>query len=106
MVVQLFLLAYAVAVGFVAAGILTSLWQLLTAKPPQLSVPSGSVPAVTAAIAFAAVAGPIVVLRIATEKGHTDGPGRVAIGLAISVLWSCCLGLLLLEFILAMARLV
>lgn len=101
---ELFLLAYAASVGLVAAGILTSIAQLATETPPRFVQPSGGALSVLGALAFAAVAGPIVVLRLATEyRGQNELVAR-AFGIGIATLWSCCLGLLMLEAILAALR--
>ncbi|MFO1184075.1 MAG: hypothetical protein U1E56_04745 [Bauldia sp.] len=101
---ELFLLVYAACVGLVAAGILTSFTQWVTEAPPRFVRPSGGALSYVGALAFAAVAGPIVVLRLASDHRQQNGTAVIAAGIGIATLWSCCLGLLLLEVILAALR--
>jgi hypothetical protein len=100
-VFELVVLIYAVAVGFVAAGIATSFRQLLTAEPPRLSLIGERWTTLAATLAIFAVTGPLLVFR-AVVSGRLAERRSLAWtigGITIVGLWSCCLGILVMGLV-------
>lgn len=93
------LLAYVIAVGLAAAGIATSLRELVTARPAAFAVAGGSYPALLIGLAGIALTGPILVLRAGWRAWLEDGrPIRwLALAGLVALLWSGCTGVLILD---------
>jgi hypothetical protein len=98
-VFEMMIVLYATAVGFVAAGIVSSGYQLVTAQPLKLVI-GGTTASIARATVLCAVAGPLLITRaLATEyaaKNRT--PTILAAGTFAAIVWSCCLGILILGF--------
>jgi hypothetical protein len=99
-VIQILLLAYAAAAGFVAAGFLASLYQLLTNEPARFMVGSESVWAGLVAIAICVFAGPFILMRQAVRGRFLERRpiGWLAASTAIATGWSLCSGILMIQF--------
>lgn len=99
MLLESFLLLYAIAVGFVAAGLVTSFYQLVTSEPARFQVSGYGLGALAAAGIFFAFSGPLLVFRAVVHARLRLGqPLSVTIaGLVICLIWSCSLGLVLLD---------
>ena len=96
---------YATAVGFVVAGIVSSFYQLVMAKPLKLVIGSTTA-SIARATMLCAVTGPLLITRaLAVEfaaKNRT--PALLAAGTFAAMVWSCCLGILVLGFTLSIVR--
>ena len=101
--IQLFVLLYSVATGFVTAGIVASFYQWITAEPPRFGPLGASAAALMVTFLFCAVAGPFIIMRnaIAGRRKQKLALGWIAGSLAIAGMWSACSGLLVLDFALA-----
>ena len=104
MVRDLLLLAYAVAVGFVAAGITASFYKMLTSEPAAFRLLGASALAWVTTFAFCALTGPVIVIDYAIKSRRVDRLpfGWVAAGVAMAALWSCCVGIIVLEVVLSL----
>ncbi len=91
------LLLYATAVGFVAAGVVSSGYQLVTAQPLKLVI-GGTTGSIARATLLCAVAGPLLIARaLAAEfAARNRTPTILAAGTFAAMVWSCCLGILIL----------
>jgi hypothetical protein len=101
---ELLVLAYATAVGFAAAGIASTFYQWVTARPVAFVLPSGRIVAcVLAGVSFALV-GPYIVARTAIRSVTVDRrPATWLVGgFAIVLLWSACSGILVLDLALSL----
>lgn len=100
---DLLLLAYAGAVGFVAAGIAGSLYKMVTSEPARFGLLGESALALITTFAFCALTGPVIVVNraIETRRAYQLPLGWVAAGIALAGLWSCCLGIVVLELALS-----
>lgn len=105
MLFELMLLLYVLAVGFVTAGIVTSFYQLVTAKPPAFRLAGDSVAAILASGIFFPLAGPMLMFRFAYAGAEPRKLSkRTVAGLAIALVWSGSLGLFLLDGVLRLAQ--
>jgi hypothetical protein len=97
---QLALAAYAAAAGFVAAGFIGSLYQLLTDKPPRFSVEADSILTSISSTFVCIFAGPFIIMRQAIRgRILEDRPlGWLAASAAIAAGWSLCSGIIVIEF--------
>ena len=100
---ELLLLGYAGAVGFVSAGIAASFYKMVTLEPARFRLLGESVFAWFTAALFCALTGPVIVAGHAIERRRRE---RIPLswvlgGIVVAGLWSCCLGVLVLELILA-----
>jgi len=98
------LLLYCAAVGFVAAGIAASFYKLVTAERARFSIVGETVFGLATSFLFCALTGPVIVVDFAIRNRHAD---RVPFtwllaGLSVAALWSCCLGLVVLQLILVL----
>lgn len=99
---ELLLLVYAGAVGFVAAGIAASFYKMITLEPARFRLLGRSFLAWMTAVALCAVTGPVIVVDHAIQSRRKDRIPMLWVfgGVFIAGLWSCCLGVLVLELIL------
>lgn len=99
---EFLLLAYVAAVGFVAAGIAASFYKMVTLEPARFRLLGQSFFSWMTAMIFCAVTGPFIVVDQAIQsrrRDHTPILWVFAV-VGIATLWSCCLGVLVLELIL------
>lgn len=91
------ILLYATAVGFVVAGIVSSLYQLVTSKPLKLVIGTTTA-SIARATMLCAVAGPLLITRALTVElaARNRTPTIIAAGTFAAIAWSCCLGILVL----------
>jgi hypothetical protein len=100
---DLLLLLYAGAVGFVAAGLGASFYKLVTDETARFALGSQSAFGIATGMLFCALTGPAIMARLALAGG---GDARLPLGwriagIGIAMLWSCCLGLVVLQVVLA-----
>jgi cytochrome c biogenesis protein CcdA len=98
---ELIILGYAGTVGFVAAGIVASLYQWVTSEPARFMLLGSGMPAMVTSFAFCAMTGPIIVLDHAVRLRQAEkGPlSWLFAGLFVTALWSCCSGVVLLSVV-------
>jgi hypothetical protein len=99
---ELTLLAYVGAVGFVAAGIAASFYKLVTHEPARFRLTGSTAGAWLSALLFGAVTGPVILVNYAMQKHRAEGMSVLVVfgGIVLAGLWSCCLGVLVLELVL------
>jgi hypothetical protein len=93
---------YVTAVGFVAAGLLSSFVQLISGQPMRFGVEPASLPASTGAVLLRMLAGPAILMRNAWRAMRIEARPKIWFGLsaAIAAMWSLLSGALLLDLIL------
>lgn len=103
MLFEITVLAYATAVGFVSSGIAASFYKMLTLQPARFRIFQGGYLASLTSVAFCALTGPMIVMDHAMERRRKDrlAVGWFLAGAGIAALWSCCVGMLVLEFALS-----
>lgn len=101
--VELMLLAYVTATGFVAAGLVSSFYQLVTAEPARFALLGQTMLGWLLTFLFCAVTGPFIIVRNAIEGRRTAKQPLVLLfgSLLVAALWSSCSGVLMLDFALA-----
>ncbi len=93
------LYAYVTAIGFCAAGLCTSAWQLVTGLPLKFGLQAEhSVGAIFGVLARV-MAGPVIVMRNAIRGAVVEGraPVWLALSTFISMVWSFFTGVVMLE---------
>lgn len=105
MIVELLKVAYAISIGFVAAGILASTYQLMTLKPPSFVVSLETWGSVAMSVFLCAFAGPFIVMRNAIRGRQVEGrPVKwFAISAVITAVWSFCSGLVMIDLALSLS---
>ena len=95
--------AYTIAVGFVAAGLIGSLFQLLTKQPVAFELLHKKGSAAMVGVVTLVVAGPAVIMSNAIKARLLEGrPGHwLAFSTVISAAWSFLQGVFILSFILS-----
>lgn len=93
--------AYTIAVGFVAAGLIGSLFQLLTNKPVAFELLHKSGGAAIVGVMTLVIAGPAVIMHNAIRGRLLEGrPGHwLAFSTVISAAWSFLQGVFILSFV-------
>ncbi len=104
MVRDVLLLLYCGAVGFVAAGIAASFYKLVTTEPARFSIVGETVFGLATSFLFCALTGPVIVVDFAIRNRRTDRvrAGWLLAGVSVAALWSCCLGLVVLQLVLTL----
>lgn len=96
---------YVTAIGFCAAGLCTSSWQLVTGRPLKFSLQiEQTLPAIFGVFARV-VAGPIIVMRNAVRGAIIEkrAPFWLALSTFISTVWSFFTGIVVLELLFRLA---
>ena len=97
---EYFLYAYVTAIGFCAAGLSASLSQLLTGRPMAFSLEHAAPRPTVVGVLARVVAGPAIVMRNAIKAALMGRPPHwLMLSTLISVVWSFCSGVVLLELI-------
>ena len=99
---EVFALVYVTCVGFVCAGILASLYQMVARRPARFRLAVDTWPGVIVSIGVVTFAGPFILMRNALRGrriehrpiGWLFGSG------AIAGVWSACSGVFLLNMVL------
>ncbi|WP_181702218.1 DUF6949 family protein [Chthonobacter albigriseus] len=101
---ELIITFFAIATGFVGAGILSSLYQLVTTRPARFDMEGETVLKGIAAIMLLMFAGPVILMRNAIRARLEERRpfGWLAASTVIAGCWSLCSGFVLLEFVLAL----
>ena len=100
---DLILSAFAMASGFVAAGLLSSLYQLVTASPVRFEMSTDRVVATVVQVTLLMFAGPVVLMRNAIRGRIIEHRplGWLAASATVAAVWSLCSGIVVMEFALA-----
>ena len=93
---------YATAVGFVAAGVLSSFVQLVSGEPMRFGIEPSSVLASFGGVVLRVLAGPAILMRNAWRGLRLEARPKFWFGIsaAIAAIWSLLSGALLLDLIL------
>ena len=104
--VQFLSFVYLCVAGFVAAGVLASLHQMITERPPQFVMPAGSLAAGLGGAIVCVFAGPFIIMRNAVRGRLIERRplGWLAASAVIALLWSLCSGIVLVDFAQTLAR--
>ncbi|MBN9671067.1 DUF6949 family protein [Roseibium aggregatum] len=99
---DLLLVGYIACAGFVAAGVLGSLYQLVTSNPPRFSFASESLPVFLADIFVCLFAGPFIIMRNAIRGRRIEKRplGWLVASSTIAGMWSMCSGVLVMNVVL------
>jgi len=95
------LYAYVTAIGFCAAGLCTSAWQLVTGLPLKFSLRAEHSFAALFGVLARVMAGPVIVMRNAIRGAVVEGraPFWLALSTFISMVWSFFTGVVMLELL-------
>ncbi|MER2606210.1 MAG: hypothetical protein ABTQ29_10290 [Siculibacillus sp.] len=101
---ELAIAAYATACGFVAAGLLSSLYTLVTDKPVKFSVELETFWRGMVDLVLCAFTGPFIIMRNAIRGRRIEQRpvGWLVASTAIAAGWSLCSGIVVVQFALAM----
>lgn len=90
---------YITSIGFCAAGLCTSSWQLVTGRPLKFGLQVDQTGAAILGVFARVLAGPVIVMRNAIRGAIIEGraPFWLALSTFISVVWSFFSGVVLLE---------
>ncbi|MCE1237967.1 MAG: hypothetical protein LWW93_16580 [Hyphomicrobiales bacterium] len=104
MLYQLAIAAYATTCGFVAAGILSSFYTLVTNRPVSFAVELGTLWRGLVDLVMCAFAGPFIIMRNAIRGRIIEQRpvGWLVASTAIAAGWSLCSGIVVVQFALAM----
>lgn len=99
LVVEVLILFYCTVTGFVAAGLLGSLYQLITSKPPQFKLQSEGVLALATGTLLFFFAGPFILMRNALRGRLIERRpvGWLAASAFIAAMWSSLSGMFVLS---------
>jgi len=105
-VFQLILAVYIACAGFVAAGVLGSLYQLLTKEPPRFNFSIESLTGIVSGIFMVLFAGPFIIMRNAIRGRRIENRplGWLVASSTIAGMWSLCSGLLVVQVALGLAH--
>ena len=104
MILQLAIVAYAVAAGFVAAGFIGSLYELITDQPPRFVLNAETLLSGIGTIFICVFAGPFIIMRQAIRGRILERRplGWLAASAAIAAGWSLCSGIVVIQFAMAL----
>ena len=103
MTFELLLAVYMACAGFVAAGLIGSLYQLVTGTPPKFQVRLESFPGTFVSCILCAFAGPFIIMRNAIRGRRVENRpiSWLVASSTIAAMWSICTGILVLQFALS-----
>ena len=98
---EVFEFVYVTCVGFVCAGILANIYQLVAQRPVGFRVQDGSLPLAVTSVMMCTFAGPFILMRNAMRGRRMEGRpiGWLFGSSAIASVWSACSGVLLLHLV-------
>ncbi|MBO0344878.1 DUF6949 family protein [Roseibium limicola] len=106
MLFELVIALYIGSAGFVAAGLLGSLYQLLTNTPPHFNIDVGTILGAIAGVGLCIFAGPFIIMRNAIRGRRLEGRplGWLVASSTIAGMWSLCSGIVVMHFALGLAQ--
>lgn len=98
---EFFFYFYVTAIGFCAAGLCTSSWQLVTGRPLKFGLQADKTALAILGVLARVLAGPVIVMRNAINGAIVEGraPYWLALSTFISTIWSFFSGVVLLELL-------
>ena len=92
---------YVTAIGFCAAGLCTSAWNLVTGRPLKFGLQVDRTGHAVLGVFARVLAGPVIVMRNAIKGAVVEGraPYWLALSTFISAVWSFFSGVVLLELL-------
>lgn len=105
MLSDLFIAFYIASAGFVAAGLIGSLYQLLTNQPPRFNFAVDSIIGTIGTVGLCLFAGPFIIMRNAIRGRRIEGRplGWLIASSTIAGMWSMCSGIIVMHFALGVA---
>lgn len=103
---EILTIVYLCIAGFVAAGFLASLYQMITARPPQFAVSAETLSEGLGGAVLCVFGGPFIIMRNAIRGRTMEGRplGWLAASSVIALAWSLCSGVVLVDCALMLAR--
>lgn len=95
---------FAIATGFVAGGVLSSFYQLVTSQPARFDAIGDRIVSGVGMVILLMFAGPVVLMRNAIRGQVLErrAPAWMAASALIAAAWSLCSGTVVLQFALAL----
>jgi len=96
---DLLIVGYIASAGFVAAGVLGSLYQLVTQEPPKFSLAGEGLLPFLAGIFLCVFAGPFIIMRNAIRGRRIEKRplGWLVASSTIAGMWSMCSGVMVMN---------
>ncbi|CTQ51722.1 hypothetical protein LP7551_00235 [Roseibium album] len=96
---DLLLVGYIACAGFVAAGVLGSLYQLVTKQPPRFNFTGESLMGFLAGMFLCVFAGPFIIMRNAIRGRRIENRplGWLVASSTIAGMWSVCSGVMVMN---------
>ncbi|MEP2704617.1 MAG: hypothetical protein ABJN98_06090 [Roseibium sp.] len=97
---DLLIVGYIACAGFVSAGLLGSLYQLVTSQPPKFNFAGETVVSFLTGILMCIFAGPFIIMRNAIRGRRIENRplGWLVASSTIAGMWSMCSGLMVMHF--------
>ena len=97
--IEVLTIVYLCVAGFVAAGFLSSLYQMITARPPQFVISADSLSQGLGGAIVCVFGGPFIIMRNAIRGRKIEGRpiGWLAASSLIALTWSLCSGVVLVD---------
>jgi hypothetical protein len=101
---DILIVGYIACAGFVAAGVLGSLYQLITHQPPKFGFDGDTVLAFVAELLVCVFAGPFIIMRNAIRGRRIEGRplGWLVASSTIAGMWSMVSGVMVINVALLM----
>ncbi|WP_420414685.1 DUF6949 family protein [Roseibium sp.] len=102
---DLLIVGYIACAGFVAAGFLGSLYQLVTSQPPKFNFAGETVTGFVTGVLMCVFAGPFIIMRNAIRGRRIENRpvGWLVASSTIAGMWSMCSGLVVMNIALIVA---
>lgn len=100
---ELLRIGYVIGFGFVAAGVLGSLYQLVTQRPPSFIVSLETWGTLMMSMFVCAFAGPFIIMRNAVRGRRLENRplSWLMVSSLIAIIWSFCSGLVMIDLTLS-----
>ena len=104
--VEILVTCFSIALGFVLAGLLSSLYQLVTSKPARFEMQAETIVLGIMQTFLIMFAGPAILMRNAIRGRRIEhrNVGWLVASTAIAGAWSLCSGVMLLPFFIVVAQ--
>jgi len=105
-VFDLLIIGYIACAGFVAAGVLGSLYQLIMREPPKFSLAGEGLLSFLAGMFLCVFAGPFIIMRNAIRGRRIEKRplGWLVASSTIAGMWSMCSGVMVMNVALIIVR--
>ncbi|MHA7772286.1 DUF6949 family protein [Roseibium sp. M-1] len=104
MLFDILIVGYIACAGFVAAGVLGSLYQLITQQPPKFAFDGDRLLPFMGGLLVCVFAGPFIIMRNAIRGRRIEGRplGWLVASSTIAGMWSMCSGIMVINVVLLM----